>query len=265
MADNNVKKKRIPLVAPIAAFALLIIAATVYAFNTPYAYVSLDVNPSLEYSVNIFKQVLSVKGMNEQGTALLEKISTDELKFKNIDKAITMTVEALSSEGYLKDNATIVITTSTATNNMFKADNLATEIEDAAISEVETNDTTEDDDTVVTAEAIGAERVEEARKLEVTPGKLNLVEKLIEAAGDGAEINRDEWLYERSVQDILKETNRYRELNREQISHSDDETESTIRETERETERDTERDSDGTGAGTKGQGTTKGTSNSNKK
>ena len=261
MADNNVKKKKIPIVAPIAAFAVLLITATVFAFNTPYAYVSLDVNPSLEYTVNIFKQVLSVKGMNEQGTALLEKISKDELKFKNIDKAITMTVDALSSEGYLKDNATIVITTSTATDNMFKADSLATEIEDAAIAEVETNDTTEDDDTVVTAEAIGAERVEEARRLEVTPGKLNLVEKLIEAAGDGAGINRDEWLYDRSVQDILKETNRYREQNREQISHSDDESSST----ERNTERDTERDTDGTGDGTKGQGTTKGTSNSNKK
>lgn len=261
MADNNVKKKKIPLVAPIAAFVLLILAATVYAFNTPYAYVSLDVNPSLEYSVNIFNQVLSVKGMNEQGTALLEKLSTDDLKFRNIDRAIAMTVAALSTEGYLKDNATIVITTATTTDNMFKADSLATEIEDAAIAEVETNDTTEDDDTIVTAEAIGAERVEEARTLEVTPGKLNLVEKLIEAAGDGAGIVRDDWLYNHSVQEILQETNRYREQNREQISHSDDETANT----ERDTERNTERDTDGTGAGTKGQGTTKGTSNNNKK
>ena len=49
------------------------------------------------------------------------------------------------------------------------------------------------------------ERVEVARELGVTPGKLNLVEKLISSSDGSESINLEEWL-DKPVKDIMKAT-----------------------------------------------------------
>lgn len=56
----------------------------------------------------------------------------------------------------------------------------------------------------VEAEGVGQERVEEAKAMGVTPGKLNLVDKLKGSSDETAEINEEEWL-EKPVKDIMKQ------------------------------------------------------------
>ena len=68
-----------------AAAAIVLIRAGAWAYFTPYTYVSLDVNPSIEYSVNRFDRVLSVSAVNGDGTEILKNL---DLKNKTIDEAI---------------------------------------------------------------------------------------------------------------------------------------------------------------------------------
>ncbi len=167
-----------------AAFAVCTIGA--YAWFTPTDYVSLDVNPSLEYSLNTFDRILEVEGVTDDGEELLDGL---DLKNMKIQEAVKETLDKLIADGYLTDdpNGGVVITTSN--DKRGDAEQLAAELE----KEVQTYLDEQDGITAkVDAEAVAPERVEEAKELGVTPGKLNLVEKLQESTTET--IHAEEWL-----------------------------------------------------------------------
>ena len=78
------------------------------------------------------------------------------------------------------------------------------------------------DEVTVEANHVGKDRVEEARKLGTTPGKLNLVQKLQESVSDPTAINTEEWL-NKPVKDIMKEIKANRKDSRD--DKQDDKTE----------------------------------------
>ena len=206
--------KRIATTAAAACFVLAI-AGGASAYYIPTAYVSLDVNPSIEYGVNMFHKVVSVKGVNDDGTEIVNEINLDNLKNENINDAISLTVDQIAKENYLNtegsgEEAGIEITTSE--QDMDQADDLAEELEEAANQACEENDC---NNVEVNAEAVGRQRVLEAQKLGVTPGKLNLVEKLQASAADPTSIDINEWL-NKPVKDIMAQT----KLNREQAKNA---------------------------------------------
>lgn len=206
---KELKPKRIFAFASTACL-LFLFSIGAYAYYTPYTYVSLDVNPSIEYSVNRFEKVLSANGVNDDGTEIIHEISLDNLKYKSITDAISLTVDEILETGYLDDDTSgIVITTSSENEEI--ADELAQNLEASAIETCENNDC----DATVAVEAVGATRVAEARALGVTPGKLNLVERLVESSGSADNIDMDEWLH-KSVKDIMAQTKTYRKQNKEQ-------------------------------------------------
>lgn len=206
---KQIKFKKTFAFASAAACLLVIFGISGYTYYTPYTYVSLDVNPSLEYSVNRFDRVLSVKGVNDDGKEILSKKELNDLKNKSIEDAISLTIDQVSDAGYLDSNDSgIVITTSS--NDRTKASELVQTLEKVANNGVEKNNHA----AVVTAEAVGANRVAEAQALGVTPGKLNLVEKMIKSANSTENINKEEWLH-KSVKDIMAKTKEYKEQNQE--------------------------------------------------
>ena len=195
----NSNFKKVAAFAAAACF-LLISGSSVFAYYTPSSYVSLDVNPSIEFSVNVFDRVIKVTGVNDDGTEIINEINIDNLKNKNIAEAVDLIVEEISKEGYLEsDDAGIVIAASS--EDMDKADELAQKLEDSAAEACEENSA----EVIVTAEAVGKERVDEARELGVTPGKLNLVEKLKESSENPDSIDMNEWL-NKPVKEIMAQT-----------------------------------------------------------
>ena len=65
---------------------------------TAVAYVSLDINPSIEIGVDKNSQVIEVKGLNEEGKKLLKQVS---LKHKNVYLAIEELIAASIENNYL--------------------------------------------------------------------------------------------------------------------------------------------------------------------
>jgi hypothetical protein len=199
--------KKIAAIAASAA-ALVVFSVGSWAYASPYSYVSLDVNPSIEYTLNRFDRVLSVKAVNDDGEEILKEIDLDDLQYKNIEEAMTKTVEQISELGYFENTADqdidagIIIAISGKDTQ--KADELAQDLQQMVEQKIEENG----EEVLVEAFSVGLERVEKARELGVTPGKLNLVEKLQAASGDPESINIDEWLA-KPVKEIMKATKEF--------------------------------------------------------
>ena len=184
-----------------AAAALVLTCGTgAYAYYTPYSYVSLDVNPSIEFTLNRFDIVLTATAVNGDGEEILNGLSLDTLANLPIGQAISATVDQISQEGYFDgEGGGIVVATSAEDEE--KAEELAVQLQENVEQETEQNG----DNVEVEVISVGYERVQKARELGVTPGKLNLVEKLQASAADPASINIEEWL-SKSVKEIMKAT-----------------------------------------------------------
>lgn len=184
-----------------AAALLVFSAVSGWAYLSPYSYVSLDVNPSIEYSLNRFDRVLSVKAVNDDGEEILKQISLANLSNKKIDEAIALTVKQISEEGYFAGDIEGGIMIATSGKDLKKAEQLALRLEQAAEEETQA----EGDTVEVESVSVGLERVQQAKELGVTPGKLNLVEKLKESAPNPEDIDINKWLTT-PVKQIMKAT-----------------------------------------------------------
>jgi hypothetical protein len=196
---HQFSKKIAVFAASAAAFVML--GTGTWAYATPYSYISVDVNPSIEYTINRFDRVLSVKAVNDDGDEILKEISLEDLKNQKIETAILKTVEHFTAARYFETSEGGGIVITTASRNANKADELATDLQEAVTDDIAETE----EDVIVEAYSVGLERVTKAKELGVTPGKLNLVEKLQESSTDPDTINFEEWL-DRPVKEIMKAT-----------------------------------------------------------
>lgn len=209
-----------------AAAALVVFAVPAWAYLTPYSYVSIDVNPSVEFSLNRFDKVLSIKAVNDDGEELLRDIDLNQLKNEDINDAVKEVVREIKESGFFtEEESGLVVAASSKTKE--KTEKLKEEVKHSVEDEVydedledESTGKTDDEDlenesdaetdesksknkVEIEAIGVGQERVDQAKELGVTPGKLNLVEKLQESNPD-KNYATDEWL-KKSVKDIQKE------------------------------------------------------------
>jgi hypothetical protein len=194
--------RKICVFAASAVAATVILATGTWAYASPYTYVSLDINPSIEYTVNRFDRVLKIKAMNDDGEELLH--GTDFVN-KSISTAFSATIEQLTEAGYLNDKADNGIVIATSSENKDKAEELAADLQE--IAEKHINE--DGNSTEVEAFSVDSTLMDEAKELGVTPGKLNLIEKLKDAAASSDSVNMEEW-FEKSVNEIKKATKSYK-------------------------------------------------------
>ena len=192
---------RMSVAAACAVCALGMAGVGAYAYYTPTSYVSLDVNPSIEYRLNAFDRVLSVVGVNDDGENILDDIGQTKIKNKSIDKAIRETINAIAELGYFPKDSDGGVVIAVSDKKAEKAEKLSEKLKET----VEEIAEEEDLDVEVESMAVGEARVQEARSLGVTPGKLNLVEKLQKSSANADDINIEEWL-NKPVKDIMKQT-----------------------------------------------------------
>ena len=76
-------KKAAGWAAAAAAAIAVCVGGGAYLYYSPYAYVSLDVNPSVEYVLNRFDRVIGVYAINDDASRILEGV---QLTNKPIEK-----------------------------------------------------------------------------------------------------------------------------------------------------------------------------------
>ena len=208
-------KKKIALALSMGL--VLSLAGGGYAYaKTPVAYVSMDINPSVELGVNAFDTVVSIEAYNEDGKTILE--GTDLLNTK-VDKAVSTVISNAIDEGYIKEDGSSAIEITTATD---KAE-VAAELDEALKDVVDDTLTNNDVQAEVETENVALARRDEARKLGITPGKLNLIQKL--QALDST-ITVEEYKNS-SVKDIQKKTKELRKNNGSETTTEDSTSTST--------------------------------------
>ncbi|HEX9026780.1 MAG TPA: hypothetical protein VF839_10020 [Clostridium sp.] len=167
-------KKRLALALIVGVILSSAEGGYAYAYvKTPVAYVSMDINPSVELGVNAFDKVISVEAYNEDGKKILE--GTNLINY-DIDNAVSTVISNAISEGYINKDGSSAIEITTSTNKENIANKLEKSLKDVTDETLNSNDI----DANIQTENVALARRDEARKLGITPGKLNLIQKLQE-------------------------------------------------------------------------------------
>ena len=199
-------KKKIALA--LVACAIISSGGGVYAYaKNPVAYVSMDINPSVELGVNAFDKVVSVEAYNDDGKKILEGI---DLRNYDIKNAVSTVISNAISDGYITQDVTttaaVVVEITTSTNKDKVGNKLEESLKDVADKTLNENDI----EAEVGTEKVALARRDEARKLGITPGKLNLIQKLQEL---DPTITIEDYK-DSSVKDIQKKTIELRKDNK---------------------------------------------------
>lgn len=175
-ASNPIRIKRPVVKRAIAAActAVFVCAASIGAYayyKTPASYLSLDINPSVELGVNPFGKVVSAMAYNNDGKTILDG---QHVMGSNVKNAVSTLVKSAAQKGFIaKDGSTVIAVTSETDNSA-----TAAELQDAAEQGADSAVEAEGDTATIVKDNVALARRDEARKLGITPGKLNLIQKL---------------------------------------------------------------------------------------
>ncbi|WP_223595098.1 anti-sigma factor domain-containing protein [Neobacillus bataviensis] len=96
-----------------AAMAFVIILGgtiiPMYQNNKAYAYMSIDVNPSIELGVNKKMQVVKLTGFNKEGKKVISEL--EDWKKQNVSDLTEAILAEMKNEGYLNHNENIILST----------------------------------------------------------------------------------------------------------------------------------------------------------
>lgn len=161
--------KKLPV---LIALALILAGSTgAYAYQKPVSFVSLDINPSIELGVNVFDVVVSAEAYNNDGEKVLEDL---DVEGGSVEEAINEIVNSAIADGYVEEDGTSVISITTETDDGERSEELEEAAEEGVENALEENETEAD----IEKDNVALERRDEARELGITPGKLNLIQKL---------------------------------------------------------------------------------------
>ena len=158
----------------IAACMALLFIGSGFAYATPASYLSVDINPSVELGINAFGLVVSAEALNDDGEDILSEIDVKGIKVK---KAVNIIVDAATDKGYLEDDGSSVVLITAVDDDKEKADKLTRDAEEGTEDALAENETSAE----VSQAVISHARRDEAREAGISPGKMNLIQKLWEA------------------------------------------------------------------------------------
>lgn len=181
--SKNRTIRRLSICASLALFLSAFVGVGSYSYVHPYSYVSLDINPSIEYALNRYDKVIKVAGMNDDGRQIVSSIESNVTN-KNITAALNATIEQLERDNYISPKEESHMIISVCSNNHSKAESLASKVnnlseEKASLCSI---------DTVTVSQEIK----DDADSLGITPGKLALIQAVAETSPD-ENFNVSDW------------------------------------------------------------------------
>jgi hypothetical protein len=174
--ERNMKSVYKNLTAIAASFLILIMLSSgVYAYYTPYSYVSVDINPSMELYVNRFDKVIGVHAFNEEAAQIIK--ASNGMKNKNVDDALEQVLNKAEEAGYLKkDGENTVMIVVSSENKKEEADitNKMSKTSTDVLSKLS-------GDYEVILEKTQVEKYKKAKEQNISPGKVILANRFKEA------------------------------------------------------------------------------------
>lgn len=155
----------------LGAVALVVISITGTLFLTrPAGYLSIDVNPSVEFSFNRLNRVVEAKGLNPEAIALL---GGEDFKGIEIDDAVREVVFALLENDYLSHEEAMLLFSA---DEREASNEVLQRIKNEAVVWLKDYETT---NLVSQSTNLNDDEIEFAHELGMSAGKYNLVKTII--------------------------------------------------------------------------------------
>jgi len=183
-----------------AVLALVILIPFIFNFiqigDRAYAYVQMDINPSVEFTINKYSKIIDTRGLNSEGQEMLEG---SKLKGKDLEYGIQYFTVKSYEMGYVnaENESHILITTVMESENN---KSIEKEIEKKAANAVRETVQGKSITAKVSVLKASKEIKEEAEKNGLSSGKFLL---LLQAKKDGMDIDEED-VRELSITAVLK-------------------------------------------------------------
>lgn len=92
--------------AGLCACLVLVLCLGIFSFLRTESVVELDVNPSVELTINRYSRVLSARALNEDGVAVLGEMN---LRFLDLDTAVNALVGSMALQGYFESGQDVAV------------------------------------------------------------------------------------------------------------------------------------------------------------
>lgn len=191
---NNAMKSFMKIASVAAAFFIVLgMSYGTYSYSKPYSYVDIDINPSIELTVNKFDRIISSKAYNEDGKKLLTGFNINNIK---LQEGVEVLLDKAIEQGYIKQNTENAVILAVSSKNNKKAQKLESEVQVLVSNKLGNAEV----ETEIVSKEIAAESHIDAEELGISPGKMHLINKLIEAKPE----LKAEDLKDDEVKDIMK-------------------------------------------------------------
>ncbi|MDK2932655.1 MAG: hypothetical protein PWP27_465 [Clostridiales bacterium] len=191
--------------AAVAAVFILVIGTGLYSYYSPYSYVSMDINPSVEIILNRYERVLDVQPLNEDG----KKIINHNYHFmhKKVDDAISELINGAHEANYLKDNDNNEIFITVSAPKPQAAQEIGRYVREYTAAGLKQSNINAN----VTVEDVTIQKRVQAKKEHISVGKLLLLEQLQKVSPAA---NIDE-VKDKSVKDIIENIKKEKEKSKD--------------------------------------------------
>lgn len=161
----------------LGAVALVAVAVTgTLFFTSPSGYLSIDVNPSVEFSFNRLNRVVEANGLNPEAVALLDG---KDFKGLEIDDAVREVVFSLLDNGYLSHEEAMLMF---STDDKEASNEILQRIKNEAV--VWLKEYYETTSLISQSVSLNEDEIKLAHELGMSAGKYNLVKNILSSGED---------------------------------------------------------------------------------
>ncbi len=178
-----------------AAAAFVIVAGGFGYYDVNYvaaAYVTIDVNPSLEFALNARDQVISVTALNDEATEIADTLTQEKIRGMSIDEAMSKAEELLSEQDYLGEDEDCILV-SVASNSEKRKERIS-----GAVEEHSRKESSPDRVEVVTT---SMKERKHAKKMNISTGRYEMAKKI---SGDDSDEDSMKELGNRPVKELME-------------------------------------------------------------
>lgn len=158
--------------AAVAAIFIIVLGFGLYSYYSPYSYISMDINPSVEIVLNRYERVLDVQPLNDDGKIIVNQ----QYKFmhKQVDEVISQLIDNAHQKNYLKNGIDNEIFITVSAPKAKVAQKIGQYVQEYAAAEVTQNHI----EANIAVESVTIQKHIQASKEHISAGKLLLLEQL---------------------------------------------------------------------------------------
>ena len=144
--DYRLRPRFVQWIAAAAAMLILVGGSTAMWIDrnyVTYAEVSLDVNPSIIYSLNKRDRVLDVRAVNDDAESIVTALEQEGVRFTPLSEAVEKTMGILDNQGYMDESTDDYVLINVSADDEDRQARLSDEVETAMTATLEQNHTIE--------------------------------------------------------------------------------------------------------------------------